>query len=317
MGGNPHLDGVEHAKCPEAPGTSSTVMQNAIRVYYGRSKKGIVPFNEHKTNQDRMFMQTDPKTNSVILCVMDGHGEVGHLVSSFIQTKLPKILLNNTSWSTNIPTALKQSIQQVEQMLQRDTAIQTQFSGSTLVMAVIRNNTLYTANVGDSRCILAKTISNMPGNATWLPEQITIDHKPDLPKEKERIVKSGGRVFCVTYPGGIVGPPRVFLKAMDIPGLAMSRSLGDEVSHSVGVSAIPDITTRELLPTDKAIILASDGLWEFITNNEVVAMCAKRPHPKDAVDVMMKQSEEKWLKNEQVVDDTTIIVAYLDVKDVK
>ena len=65
-------------------------------------------------------------------------------------------------------------------------------------------------------------------------EDITRDHKPNLPGEKARILASGGRVFALDYDDGYVGPERVWLQDHDIPGLAMSRSLGDTVAHSVG-----------------------------------------------------------------------------------
>lgn len=54
-----------------------------------------------------------------------------------------------------------------------------------------------------------------------------------------------------------------------MPGLAMSRSLGDKIAHSVGVSWEPDITEIILNSYDKIIIIASDGVWEFLSNNEV------------------------------------------------
>lgn len=59
---------------------------------------------------------------------------------------------------------------------------------------------------------------------------------------------------------------RVWLKHEDIPGLAMSRSFGDSMACRVGVNAIPEIHTYELNPEDKIIILASDGVWEFLDN---------------------------------------------------
>lgn len=63
---------------------------------------------------------------------------------------------------------------------------------------------------------------------------------------------------------------RVWLADIDVPGLAMSRSLGDDVAHSVGVTSVPEITEFDLLPNDKFIVWASDGVWEFMSNQEVV-----------------------------------------------
>jgi hypothetical protein len=70
------------------------------------------------------------------------------------------------------------------------------------------------------------------------------------------------------------GPPRVWLAHMDIPGLAMSRSLGDTVAHSVGVVSAPELTTVQLGPEHRMLVVASDGLWEFMSNEEVRAAAA-------------------------------------------
>lgn len=58
---------------------------------------------------------------------------------------------------------------------------------------------------------------------------------------------------------------------MDIPGLAMSRSVGDTVAHTAGVISDPEMHVVELTPEDKVIVWASDGLWEFMSNQEVSA----------------------------------------------
>ena len=93
------------------------------------------------------------------------------------------------------------------------------------------------------------------------------DHKPDDPEEYKVIVAAGGRVD--SYRDGNnrkVGPERVWLKHEDIPGLAMSRSFGDLVAARVGVNCVPEFGERRLTPSDKVIILASDGVWEFLEN---------------------------------------------------
>ncbi len=71
-----------------------------------------------------------------------------------------------------------------------------------------------------------------------------MDHKPDLPEEAERILKKGGRIdaFRDYYNNGEpIGPMRVWVQYDEIPGLAMSRSMGDRVAQSVGVTAEPEI----------------------------------------------------------------------------
>lgn len=78
-------------------------------------------------------------------------------------------------------------------------------------------------------------------------------------------MNAGGRVDSYRdTQGNKVGPERVWLLNEDIPGLAMSRSFGDRVAQSVGVSAVPEMFTRKLDVTDKIIVVASDGVWEFM-----------------------------------------------------
>jgi serine/threonine protein phosphatase PrpC len=59
---------------------------------------------------------------------------------------------------------------------------------------------------------------------------------------------------------------RVWLKHEDTPGLAMTRSFGDSTACRVGVNAVPEIKMFDLEPEDKIIVLASDGVWEFLDN---------------------------------------------------
>ena len=142
---------------------------------------------------------------------------------------------------------------------------------------------------------------------------MSLDHKPDRADEKARILAAGGRVFAVEYDDGIDGPPRVWLGHMDIPGLAMSRSLGDTVAHTAGVLSAPEMHSVTLTPEDRVMVWASDGLWEFMSNQEVLDLIAGIDDPRKAVDVLVAEAGARWMKEEQVIDDTTVIVAFLDV----
>ncbi|KAH8053616.1 protein serine/threonine phosphatase [Aureococcus anophagefferens] len=143
----------------------------------------------------------------------------------------------------------------------------------------------------------------------------TRNHKPDAPAEKARILGAGGRVFAVEYDDGVDGPPRVWLGHMDVPGLAMSRSVGDVVAHAAGVSTEPEFFVHPVSHEDRFLVSATDGLWEFLTDDEVVAMVAKvameTGSPKACVEALVEESNARWMKNEQVIDDTTIAVAFL------
>ena len=71
------------------------------------------------------------------------------------------------------------------------------------------------------------------------------------------------------WRGRFSGPQRIWVKNINSPGLAMSRSVGDTIAHSVGCSCEPDITYTALNPQDRIVMLASDGIWEFLSNSQV------------------------------------------------
>jgi serine/threonine protein phosphatase PrpC len=163
---------------------------------------------------------------------------------------------------------------------------------------MMKDDQLICANLGDSRAVLAShrpiesRIAAREGlvmideeRMKWISNPLSRDHKPDIPEEKERINISGGRVSSYIDVDPVTGikmqsgPARVYLRFDDYPGLAMSRSLGDMVAHSVGVSSEPgkhknliyvEIHRHKLSPDDKFMILASDGLWEFVSNEEAI-----------------------------------------------
>ena len=203
------------------------------------------------------------------------------------------------------------------------------------------------ANIGDSRTSIG--FRNAKGGVTAI--NLTIDHKPDLPLEKvnihlfmytsvyayiciyilmfilyilyfipvtvlqARIEAKGGRVFAVEYDDGVDGPQRVWLGNMDVPGLAMSRSLADVVAHTAGVSSEPEFFEYDFNPDnreDLMLVMASDGLWEFMSDQEVMDIAYATTEPRYAVDKLISESNERWMKEEQVIDDTTVCVAFLN-----
>jgi serine/threonine protein phosphatase PrpC len=278
----------------------------AVTDYAGVTKKGHAPYNPRKKNQDALIMEADKATGTLVLCVLDGHGEHGDGVSGVFRDGLTKEMFSHAQWKTDIQKATADAIHKVEQQVIKNYRIDTEFSGTTLSMAIIRGNQLTGVNIGDSRVILGKKESDLEF------EEITFDHKPDTPAEKKRILQCGGRVFAVEYDDGIDGPMRVWLGHMDVPGLAMSRSLGDAVAHTAGVISTPEFTTRELNPeSDKFLIVATDGLWEFVDNKETVDMADSHQTPSEAVDSLVKEASLRWMREEQVIDDTTVIVANL------
>ena len=88
--------------------------------------------------------------------------------------------------------------------------------------------------------------------------------------------------------------------------------MGDAVAHTAGVTSEPEFTDRELNPeTDKFLVVATDGLWEFVDNKETIEMAVSHSTPSEAVESLVKEASLRWMREEQVIDDTTVILANL------
>ena len=189
--------------------------------------------------------------------------------------------------------------------------IDTQFSGSTCVTIILTKNQIISGNVGDSRAVMGRYI-----NGEWINIDLTKDQKPDTPEEKERIIKRGGRVESYKDENGNdFGPKRVWLKNADIPGLAMARSFGDEVAASVGTISEPVIESFDITENDKFIIIASDGIWEFITSLECVNIVKDYYLQKDlkgCLKYLLNESSKRWIKEEEVIDDITCVLIFFE-----
>ncbi|KAK4835454.1 hypothetical protein QYF36_009966 [Acer negundo] len=125
--------------------------------------------------------------------------------------------------------------------------------GSTAVVAVVTPDKIIVSNCGDSRAILCRN---------GVAVQLSDDHKPDRPDELIRIQAAGGRVI---YWDG----PRV------LGVLAMSRAIGDNYLKPYVISE-PEVTVVDRTGEDECLILASDGLWDVVSNEtacSVVRSC--------------------------------------------
>lgn len=309
MSDNALVDGITDIKLDETLSRTAehgTGLQCVVSSYFGSSKRGYAPYNPRKKNQDALVMAEDGATGSLFLCVLDGHGECGEMVSGFFQRELSKALFAHPQFAAEPKVAFKETLKALEIQLLQDSSVDTEFSGTTMVAGIIRGETLMIFNVGDSRMTAATSEAG-----AVKAQALTVDHKPDSPPEKARIVAAGGRVFAVEYDDGVDGPPRVWLGHMDVPGLAMSRSLGDAVAHTAGVSSEPEIFERTIDPAkDHFIIMATDGLWEFVSDQEAIDLAASKKDPQQAVEALIREANDRWMREEQVIDDTTVCVAF-------
>jgi len=125
--------------------------------------------------------------------------------------------------------------------------------GSTVVAALIRNRTLTIANAGDSKAVLS---------AERKAVVMSREHNPGLSEEKSRIEKKGGAViFCRQWRVQAV--------------LSISRAIGNQKMKEF-VTSQPDVTTRILRPGDDFLILGTDGLWDYVGEQEAVEIACER-----------------------------------------
>eukprot|EP00397_Hematodinium_sp_SG-2012_P023570 GEMP01024497.1.p1 GENE.GEMP01024497.1~~GEMP01024497.1.p1 ORF type:complete len:372 (+),score=88.56 GEMP01024497.1:181-1296(+) len=284
-----------------------------VTKFGSKSAVGFVPMNPNKVNQDSHWELDNFANDSTqfYFGVADGHGYQGKEVSEMVRKRLPNHLARECTLQTDLAAAFTRAFSKTSQEL-LFSSLDVSYSGSTCVTCLIRGTTAYGANVGDSRAIVAR---NQDGE--WKALLLSNDHKPDLPQERARIERNEGRVAAFRGENGeVVGPPRVWLKHQDAPGLAMSRSMGDSVASSVGVTSEPEIIQVVLQESDKFIILASDGVWEFITNEEAIRICApycNRGDVNGALTAITKEARARWSKEEEVIDDITAVIALLDI----
>lgn len=113
--------------------------------------------------------------------------------------------------------------------------------------------------------------------------------------------------------GKSLGPNRVWMKSVNIPGLAMSRSLGDTVASEIGVISIPDIYEITLKENHKILIIASDGIWGVLSNEKVIQIAGryyKKGNAEMACENLIQEALLAWNNEGSMIDDITVIVVF-------
>ncbi|XP_004492511.1 probable protein phosphatase 2C 65 [Cicer arietinum] len=303
-----------------------------VSMYTQQGRKGI--------NQDSMTVWEDyTGQHDMILCgVFDGHGPLGHKVSQFIRDNLPLKLsaaikmaqqkanryyeANNADLETfdgvrndnnlrNISLAswegcFLKSFDEMDEYLAQEINTDSYCSGCTAVTLIKQGDQLIVGNLGDSRAILCTRDRDQ-----LIPVQLTVDLKPDIPSEASRIFNCEGRVFAAEEEPDVY---RIWMPDDDCPGLAMSRAFGDFCLKDYGLIAAPDVFYRKVTKQDEFVVLASDGIWDVLTNNEVINIVASAPRKSIAAKLLVKRAVRAWKYKYpgSKVDDCAVICLFLD-----
>lgn len=203
--------------------------------------------------------------------IFDGHR--GAAAAEFSARAFPGILQNLSSTKSSSDAL-------VEAFIRTDEAFRNELDshrkskrvsqknwhpGCTAIVALIARNELFVANAGDCRAILCRD-----GNARTLSK----DHVASCLEERERVTEAGG-VVKWQVDTWRVGPA----------ALQVTRSIGDD-DLKPAVTAEPEITVTALSEDDEYMVMASDGLWDVMSNTDIVGiirdtvkepgMCSKR-----------------------------------------
>ena len=228
------------------------ISDNNSTEYYKESKGGLVKsyaYCEEPNPNHRQYMEdqgiaienfnNDP--NKIIFGLFDGHG--GDQVSKYLQENFAiymKQMMPFNNYFQDFVNLFKTLDEKVKSLNCPD-------AGSTATIVYIERQNdkkyLYCINVGDSRCIIINKKGIM---------RLSKDDRVDDPNEKERIIKEGGFI----YNGRIHGI------------LMLSRCFGDWGIKNYGVSCEPHIAKIEINDDDLCLVIASDGVWDFMKDEE-------------------------------------------------
>ena len=270
------------------------------------------------TMEDAKITNLALDQDSMIFGVFDGHG--GKEVAEFVTRHFCIELLNSRSYKEgNYEQALKETFLRMDELLRTQEGLKEviriakdlsdnypvqadpsmMVAGCTAVVALIVGNKIWVANAGDSRCVLCRD-----GRAL----ELSIDHKPELPGERDRIIRAGG----IVEDGRVMG------------NLNLSRSIGDleyKKNNSIPakdqmISAYPEVKTDELGPNDRFLVLACDGVWDMLTSQECINFVAQRINNK-SLNLIAEETLDRCLAPDIAssgglgCDNTTIVIVEL------
>lgn len=257
--------------------------------------------------------------------MFDGHGEDGHSCAWYARDTLPARMLEELEGKEErCEGIIKQAHIDTNAALHREHSINDLMSGTTAVgLMITPGRKVLISNVGDSRAML---ISESDGTLTGRP--LSNDQTPYRRDERERCKAAGARIRTMGQldsPDPIDesqwdqinllneidlegDPPRVWLPNDRLPGCAFTRSIGDSVAERVGCFAEPEIDQLYLQDNDKYLVLASDGVFEFMKITEIAEIISKLIDPLVACKAIAEDAYNRWMKYEGRSDDITIII---------
>ena len=271
-----------------------------LKSFSYNSYQGLIKdYNEDKISISSLIKKpTSSKIKSwpkiSFFSIFDGHG--GEECSEFLKENFLKYLVKNKNFPFDIKQSMIEAFQEVEEeffkLKCKDTLEESDKSGSCALVAVIFDNKIYVANIGDSRAIMSI-------NEGTKIKQLTVDHKPDNLAEFERAIKNGSKIYLDDNDDPYRDVSKIqFIKDKhdlekkkeikqnsdedkifrEYPSdLAVMRTVGDikakrkEFGGNPGtIINHPDIFIIDINSNDDFLVLGCDGIFDDLSNQEIV-----------------------------------------------
>lgn len=266
-------------------------------------------------NQDAMTVwESFSGDKDMVFCsVFDGHGPSGHNVARYVRDFLPTRISklykqSSTDGRTGMLDVINEDdedtdyrnpfllswkarfikcFNEMDDQLQGDSSIESYCSGTTAVSVLKKGEHLIISNLGDSRAVLC----TRGEHDEMVAEQLTVDLKPNLPSEAQRIRSRQGRVLAMEEEPNVY---RIWMPDTDSPGLAMARAFGDFCLKDYGLISTPEVTYRKLTDKDEFVVLATDGIWDVLSNEEVVKIVSSSRKRSLAAKLLVEKAHRAW-----------------------
>jgi len=271
---------------------SASVQRSDGRLKAGWARmRGRRNYNEDQVHSKFATVEEAPEVGEVAcLGVFDGHG--GPRASEYVQEHLFNNIVGSEHFPGDIFKAIEDGFQETDaEYLKIDKKFHHD-DGTTATVMLVVGSMLYTAHVGDSRAVMGTLRSD--GTITATP--LTEDHKPQLPSERQRVESTGGTV--------------IFAGTWRLSGvLAISRAFGNRMLKR-WVVAHPEIRQDKLNKRTTCLVIASDGLWDALTDQEAIDEATKHEDAEQAAKELITLAYDRGS-----YDNISAIVAYLDLPD--
>ncbi|OEL25148.1 putative protein phosphatase 2C 38 [Dichanthelium oligosanthes] len=254
-------------------------------LYTMQGKKGV--------NQDAMVVWENfgSKDDTMFCGVFDGHGPNGHLVAKRVRDLLPvKLSANLVRNGTATGGTTPQRVEDTDAPLENEENGERPEFFPELRASFLRAFYVMDRDLKSHRnidCAFSGT------TAVTVIKQILSETKPteSFTGEAERIRQRRGRIFSLPDEPDVA---RVWLPTFNSPGLAMARSFGDFCLKNYGIISMPDVSYHRITEKDEFVVLATDGVWDVLSNDEVISIINKAPSRVSAARFLVESAQRAW-----------------------